>query len=210
MSAAVSLAGGWQAGSLAVMPAVQTHAQIAFRNLRPVEREERIAEAVASSCVAYQRLAAQGKLGVARPSMLAQYAVCHVRSGRHVGGRQNGPKDVMSPVCQDRHGISITSYAERQRSRCGWRRDGWRALVVAEGRDSIAETVAFRLDFAQFLRTLSRRDRRVISWLVRGDRPTKIAQRLGVCPARVTQLRHEYERRWATFQGETATSAQAA
>ena len=91
---------GWQAGFLNVLPAVQTHAQIQFRNLPLEQREDLIQECIASACVAYQRLAAQGKLHLACSSSLATYAVKQARGGRHVGGHQDAARDIMSPVCQ--------------------------------------------------------------------------------------------------------------
>ena len=42
---------GWQRGFLRILPAVQTHAQIQFRNLPPHRREDAIQEAIASACV---------------------------------------------------------------------------------------------------------------------------------------------------------------
>ena len=60
---------GWQAGFLTVMPAVQTHAQIMFRHLPLVHREEAVQEAIASAVLAYRRLAAQGHLNVRTPAL---------------------------------------------------------------------------------------------------------------------------------------------
>jgi hypothetical protein len=75
---------GWQAGFLSMLPAVQTHAMIQFRKLPAEKREEAIAETIAAACTQYQRAAAQGKLHAVRPGMLADFAVRHTRTGRHV------------------------------------------------------------------------------------------------------------------------------
>ena len=103
MSAVAQSTAGWQAGFLSVLPAVTTHARIQFRRLPPDRKEEAVQEAIASACVSYQRLAARGRLHAARPGTLATFAVNFVRNGRHVGGRQDGARDVMSPAAQARH-----------------------------------------------------------------------------------------------------------
>ena len=79
---------GWQAGFLNVLPAVQTHAQIQFRNLPLEQREDLIQECIASACVAYQRLAAQGKLHLACSSSLATYAVRQAPGLSHLDVRR--------------------------------------------------------------------------------------------------------------------------
>src|SRR5258706_5700706 len=89
---------GWQAGFLAVLPAIQTHARIVFRHLPRERREDAIQEAMASACVSYQLLAAKGKLDVAHAGTLATFAVGHVCTGQHVGGSQEAAKDVLSLV----------------------------------------------------------------------------------------------------------------
>ena len=99
----------WQAGFLTVLPTVQTHAQIQFRHLPLEQREDLIQESIASACVAYQRLAAHGKLHVASPGNLATFAVKQARDGRHVGGHQDAARDILSPRCQRRHGVQVLS-----------------------------------------------------------------------------------------------------
>lgn len=79
----------WQDGFLAILSRVQNHAQIKFRHLRIDQRQESIAEAIAAACISYHRLAALGRLRCAHPSTLANYAVKHVNSDRHVGGSQD-------------------------------------------------------------------------------------------------------------------------
>src|ERR1700676_362225 len=96
MSAVPQLPCDWQEGFLKVLPAVETHARIRFRRLNADQREEAIQETIAAAYLNYQLAAAQGKLNVVRPSSLADFAVRHVRTGRHVGGSQNSARDVMS------------------------------------------------------------------------------------------------------------------
>src|SRR5258706_13948141 len=160
----VSQVEGWQAGFLAVLPAIQTHARIVFRHLPRERREDAVQEVVASACVSYQVLAAKGKLDVAHPGSLATFAVRHVRNGRHVGGSQDAARDVLSKVAQRRHSFEISSY-EGQTGQ----EDDWRQVALEDRKTPIPDLAAFRIDFAQWLRTLSDRDRRIINAFISGE-----------------------------------------
>jgi DNA-binding CsgD family transcriptional regulator len=182
---------------LNILPAIQTHAKIRFRKLPAERRDDAIQEAIAAACVNYQLLAARGQLDVAHPSTLADFAVRHVRIGRHVGGRQDPAKDVLSPVARDRHGVRVHSY----HCHCsGDGTDGWRQVAIAERKASIPDTAAFRIDFGEWLRTLTRRDRKIIFAFVRGERTSAVAERFGISEGRVSQLRRKYEHLWQAFQ----------
>jgi hypothetical protein len=200
MSAVPQSSDNWQAGFLNVLPAVQTHAQIQFRRLPAEKREQAIQEAIASACVSYQLLAAQGKLHVARPGTLAMYAVNFVRNGRHIGGSQDAAKDAMSPAAQRRHHFKTASYDRFEREV-----GEWRQVAIEDRKTPIPDLAAFRIDFATWLKTITRRDRRIILTLAGGERTSAAANRFGISPARVSQLRRKYEQLWRAFQGEPAT-----
>ena len=191
---------GWQAGFLSVLPAIRTHAKIRFRKLPAEKREEAIQETIAAACTHYQVAAVQGKLDAVKPGPLADFAVRHVRTGRHVGGKQDAAKDVMSPACQHLHGIRLQSYCNRS----GDGGDGWQQVAIANRKDPIPDTAAFRIDFARWLKTLNRRDRKIIARFTSGEGTAAVAGRFGISPARVSQLRRLYEHRWRCFQGEAA------
>ena len=192
----------WQSGFMRLMPAIQVHANITFRRLRPVHREEAVAEATAAALVAYRRLAAQGRLHVAHPSTLALRAVQRVRGGRHVGGHQDSANDLMSPPAQIRHNFQIASYNTIDHETGEWI---WSDI---EGRrTSIPDLAAFRIDFAHWLKTLTGRNRRIVNLLAIGERTSAVAERFGLSWGRVSQLRRKFERWWYTFQGETVEAA---
>lgn len=205
MSTVLQLSDGWQSGFMQILPAVQTHAKIQFRRLPFERREDAVQEAIASAVVAYRRLAAQGRLHVAHPGTIATNAVHHVRNGRHVGGAQDAARDVLSPACQRRHHVKVVSY-DRDRLSVTLRdgTDGWRRIAVEDRTAGIPDLAAFRIDFPQWLQTLTRRDRSVISALIAGEGPSVIADRFGISRSRVSQLRRRYEREWMEFQGEAA------
>jgi hypothetical protein len=199
MSAVPQCSAGWQAGFLQVLPAVQTHAQIQFRRLPASSREEAIQEAIASACVSYQLLAVQGRLHVARPDTLARFAVHAVLNGRHVGGRQETVRDALSKVAQARHRFRTGGIES-----LGAETLEWRQVAVTDRKASVPDIAAFRIDFAAWLKTLSRRDRRIIFALAAGEGTSRVADHFGLTAGRVPQLRRKYEHLWRSFQGEIA------
>jgi len=180
-----------------MLPAVVTHAAIQFHRLSPEAREDATAEAIASACVSYRHAAEMGKLSKVKPSTLADFAVRHVRAGRHVGGRQDAAKDVMSPKAQGRHGF-ITGSLTSDDLRAG----GWRTIAVEDRRCSVADLACFRVDFARWLRTLTRRNRRILAALIAGHRQCAIARHFNLSPTWVCELRAKLRREWMVFQGE--------
>jgi hypothetical protein len=187
-----------------LLPAVRTHAQIQFRHLPLEQREDLIQEAIASACVSYQLLAVKGRLHDAHPSTIATYAVRHVHNGRHVGGRRDRAQDVLSPAAKRRHHVQVVAFDTRRivplpRSSDG-RTSGWRQVVIEDRRISVPDLAAFRVDFAEWLRTLSRRSRKIIGSMAAGVGTMALARKFGVSPSRVSQLRREFEKSWRLFQ----------
>ena len=87
-------------------PAIETHAKIAFRHLRPDERAEAIQDVLCNVCAALARLDELDKLDIAYPSVLARFGVAQVRDGRKVGCHLN-IRDVSSPYCQRRKKLTV-------------------------------------------------------------------------------------------------------
>lgn len=67
---------------LQMLPAIRRQASLAFRHCDAEQREELIAAVVANTFLALRRLAARGRLAVARPTPLARYLPLHVRRYR--------------------------------------------------------------------------------------------------------------------------------
>ena len=185
----------WQAGFLAVLPAVHTHAQICFRKLPAEQRQEAIQEAVAFACLSYQDLAQRGKLHAAHPGTLADYAVKRVRNDRHVGGRQSS-RDVHSRLAQKKRGLVLQSLTPWQPGR-----PGWRAVVLEDKRVLPSDQAAFNLDFVQWLGGFDERQQGIIGQLAAGEGTGQVARRFGLSAARVSQLRRQFEQSWLQFQG---------
>jgi hypothetical protein len=181
----------WQSQFMALLPAIERHAQRAFRNDPVAEREEGVQSTIVSAMVAYARLVERGRAHLAFPTPLANYGVRHHRSGRRVGGRQNC-RDLMSPV-HPRDGGDILNLKPSGE---------WKEAVLEDRRITPAELAAIRIDFEAWLATLSHRDRCLANFLASGEDTSAAAQRFRLTPGRISQLRRKLRRAWEKFTGE--------
>jgi hypothetical protein len=78
--------------------------------------------------------------------------------------------------------------------------------IVEDRHATPAEVARVRIDFANWLKTLSRRSRRVAELLAIGHRAVEVARRFHVSRARVSQLRWELHHSWQAFVGEPAAA----
>jgi hypothetical protein len=180
-----------------MLPLIATHARIAFGNHDPERREDLVQEAIANALVAFVRLVQLKKADLAYPTVLAKYAVAQINDGRRVGNRLN-VKDVSSAYCQRRKKITMERLDHFDDDE-----NTWEEAVVVDTRSApVPDIVAFRCDFAAWLKSLCRHDRRIAESLALGNRTTDVAKRFEVCAARVSQLRRELAESWREFMGE--------
>jgi hypothetical protein len=64
----------------------------------------------------------------------------------------------------------------------------------------VAEQVAFRIDFPTWRWTRCECDRRLIDEMMAGEHTLDLADKHGLTPGRVSQLRHEFHQDWQQFQ----------
>lgn len=194
----------WHQGFLRMLPAICLHARISFRHLDPEAREEAVQEVVCNACSAVARLAALNKLDLAYPSVLAHFAVNQVKDGRKVGCKMN-INDVLSPYCQQRKNVKVTSIDHFDDEE-----NQWQEAVVEDTRLApVPDVVAFRVDFSEWLKLLPRRNRRIAENLALGHRTQDVARRFSVSEGRVSQLRRELAESWRTFVGDESPEAAA-
>jgi hypothetical protein len=193
----------WHEVFLRVLPAVRKHARISFRHLAPENREDCIEEAICNVCCAVARLAELSKLELAHAGPLARFAVAQIRDNRRVGCLLN-VKDVMSPHCRAKKKVVVERLDHFDESEgC------WLEAVVEDRRAGPSETARIRLDFADWLRSLPRRNRRIAEFLALGNRTSDAARKFRVSEGRVSQLRGELRKAWKKFVGEADGNAAA-
>jgi hypothetical protein len=191
----------WHAGFLKLLPGIRRCARHAFRNLRGDSLDEAIAEISANALVAYARLVERGKADIAYATPLAMYAIKQFHSGRRTGSKLN-VKDISSAYCQTMKRVRL-----RRLDRYDPEEDCWKEILVEDRSAGPAQIVASRLDFAGWLRTLSKRDRKLALKLAVGETTSKVAALFRVSAGRVSQIRRELLESWRRFVGEPDTSA---
>ena len=188
-----------------MLPAIVTHARITFQHYDPESRAEAIQCVVASSFVTYARLVAVGKEAIAYPSVLARLGCAQYRDHRRVGAKLN-IGDVLGSYCQAKKHIIV-----ERLDRFDDEENQWQEAVVQDTRSApVSDIVAFRCDFAAWLRSLPRRDRRITATLALGNRTSEVAKRFKVTEGRISQIRRELAESWRTFVGDLPLSCGAA
>jgi FixJ family two-component response regulator len=86
--------------------------------------------------------------------------------------------------------------ADAEHAEAGWLSDALRE----DTRTPVPRRMAFKLDFRAWRASLTRKRRAVLDALAAGGKTCEVAQELGVCPARVSQIRREFADGWRTFQ----------
>ena len=193
----------WHDGFLKMVPTIVRSLRIAFAHLKAEAREESVAEALANTCVAYQRLVQQGRSDRAFPTVLARFAAAQVIDGRRVGSRQN-TRDVLSRRAQRKKRFQV-----ERLDRFDDYENGWREAVVEDTRTPVFDQVCFRIDFPAWLARLSRRDRRIAELLAVGNSTKTVARRFRLSAGRVSQLRREFYLSWREFTEEDSDAMKA-
>ena len=180
---------------LSLLPHVERHARVYFRHLKcPHRKADAIAETVAIAWRWFLRLVERGRDAAQFVSTFAVLAARHVRSGRKLCGQEKSG-DVMSAQAQQRHHFTVSHLPE------GSSLDGniFDEALRDNTRSEVPAQVAFRIDFPNWLASLSDRDRRVVEQLILGERTLDVARRFGISPGRVSQLRREFHQDWEQF-----------
>ena len=68
-----------------------------------------------------------------------------------------------------------------------------------------ADVAAFRIDFPEWLRSLSRRNRQIALKLATGETTDAVAKLFQLSAARISQVRGELHAAWLKFHGEEGT-----
>ncbi|MDY0170532.1 MAG: hypothetical protein RBS80_28590 [Thermoguttaceae bacterium] len=190
----------WHKQYMAMLPAIVRYARFASRDLDADAREEFMQEVVANTLAAFVRLVELGKAEIAYATPLAIYAVAQIRAGRQVGAPLN-VRDVSSDYCQMQKNVAMKrlDHYDRQEG-------GWLEVLIEDRHTGPAETAASRIDFPAWLKTLSRRKRRIAWKLALGETTGKVARLFSLSAGRISQMRRELEYSWLQFHGEPAAA----
>ncbi len=133
-----------------------------------------------------------------------------VKCGRRITGMEK-TRNVMSEQAQHRHGFTVerlpaslsVSHEELYGGLHGQRRhDAWEERLHGNTVTPPDEQARFRLDFADWLKSLTPRERRIIRAMARNERTKNLAREFDLSPGRISQLRRELHDDWDSFCGE--------
>jgi hypothetical protein len=184
-----------------MLPTIIRIARQNFAHLDPEAKEEATAEVVAAAFIMFVGLVRDGRASLAFPSVLGMYGVKRVRIGRQAATPMN-VRDVSSVYCQLKKNIRLerldTYDCETQSGQ---------EIVVEAKHATPADSARVRIDFADWLKTRSRRTRRIAEVLSTGETTSNVAKRFHLSAARISQLRRQLYEAWLQFTGEAAVPA---
>ena len=110
-------------------------------------------------------------------------------------GSKLNVQDVLSPQAQEASGIVVERLDTFDKMQ-----DEWRHALLEDRRATPAEIAIARIDVAEWLRSLSRRNRQIAKTLAMGETTSNVARQFRLSSARVSQLRKLLETSWERFQ----------
>jgi hypothetical protein len=180
---------------LELLPQIQQMARWAFRRCPREEREEAMAEVIAHAWIGFQSLMDRGLEHLVCATPLAKFAIKRVRAGRCVGCSRN-VNDVCSRYAQRERGFHVERLDDYDK-----RRDRWREILVEDRHAGPAETAAARIDFLEWLASLSVRMRGIAETLAAGETTGWVARRFRLSNGRISQMRRELRQGWDDYHG---------
>jgi hypothetical protein len=179
-----------------MLPSIKRHARIAFRSYSPDAKEEAVQNVLCNTWEALVNLARRGKLDQAFPSVLANFACRQTRDHRIVGGHL-AINDILGKYCQVNKNVRVDRLDQYDPVA-----DEWTQLVCEDKHAGPAEVACVRMDFADFLKFLPAKLRRIAKFLANGESTTAASKRFRVSAGRISQVRGELKNAWQRFQGE--------
>lgn len=186
----------WHRVFLAMLPKIVRYARGAFGHLRGEARQDCVQEAVANSLVAFVALVRRGKMELAYPTVLSRYAVAQIHEGRRVGNRLN-IREVLSRYAQKHKQFRVERldhFDDMEQT--------WTEAIIEDKTTGPAEIARLRIDFADWLASLKRRNRRLAEFLASGESTQAAATKFKLSNGRISQLRRELAESWHCFIGD--------
>lgn len=170
----------WHRTYLAMVHTIRDRARFAFRHFDPEARDEAVQQVLVSTFLAFGRLVEQSRSHLASPSALARFAIAQVRVGRCMDVRLNS-NEVLSRYAQRRRGFRVQQLAQ------SGSHEPSRKLLIEDRGANPAELALTRVDFEDWLTTLTPRLQIVANALAEGHTVTQVANQLQISVGRVSQ-----------------------
>jgi DNA-binding NarL/FixJ family response regulator len=125
---------------------------------------------------------------------LARVAVLRVLSGR-LSSSPDSSSDVLSRLAKQQHGFAVESLSTAPATN-----SDWESVLVENHKVTPADVAISRIDFSEWLGRMKQRRREIAETLAAGYDTSEVAERFQLSPARVSQMRREFENSWCAFQ----------
>jgi hypothetical protein len=185
-----------KAGFEAHYPRVHRIATLQHRGLHGDQHEDAVADTIALAWRAYRRMALKGGHPDRLVGPITRYSAMHVRNGQLLTGKPP-VHEVMSRLSRRRHGHFVTGLPSSE--------DEEAAAAVHDALrhrgPGPAEEAACRVDYADWLATLSEKQRALAEDLASGLSMSEVAERRGVSHAAVGDMRKTLARKWDEREG---------
>ncbi len=156
-----------------ILPEIEDRSRRHYSRCKPELRDERVQESLCQAWKIYDSAVRRGNYRFT-PCTLAWYANRAVDEGRRLAG-------YTTTDALDRHrGVSLDDLDGDGMDRV--------ARMLADRQLPILEQVRVIVDYPPFLESLPERERDIVRMLAEGWKRCEIAARVGVTPARVTQI----------------------
>ena len=175
----------------------------------PATRDEKIAETVGLAWKRFLRLSQAGRRLDGFRMAFVFVTARSVASGRRVV-RTESARDVLSEVAQRRRGFTVSSLPCSTAVSIGVRygtpggqkeADVMEERLTDNTRSPIPDQAAFRIDFKEWLRTLTSRERKIVRAMIRDERTLDLSRQFDVSPGRISQMRREFAESWSRYCG---------
>jgi hypothetical protein len=200
---------------MAIVPKIETHAGFYFREVKCANKKaDKVAETIALAWHWYLRLCHRGKDINQFTMVFVFLAARAVRAGRRLTGQEKS-KDVMSSKAQQRWGFRVeslpTSTAASHDNRLGSvagqrQQDAWEERLIDNTLTPVPDQAAFRIDFPEWLQSLTSRERRLIRAMLLNERTQDLGKAFELSPGRISQMRREFHQDWLRFHGDLPAS----
>jgi hypothetical protein len=196
---------------LLILPRVELHGRIYFRHVRcPHRKADALQEMRALAWQWFLRLHERGRDPSAFLTGFTTLLARAVNSGRRLVGMAHS-KDVTNPATQRRHGFKVevlpsslgVSHECRNASPHGQElHDAYEERLRDNTVTPVLGQVAFRIDFPEWLATLTGRERRIVREMANNEGTLDLSRQFELSPSRISQLRREFHDDWRRFCGE--------
>jgi hypothetical protein len=119
------------------------------------------------------------------------------RGSSFARGLDSCPSTDWLGYAQQRKGFKVERLDQFER-----KNNGWMEVLVEDRRSGPAEIAASRMDFAAWIRSLPKQDRKIAVTLAAGETTGATAKQFGVSPSRISQVRRQLKESWDEFVGE--------